>query len=178
VQPYRSKGRIPKASRSRWVISGVRSSEVVTRIWGESRRGQDAMQADAHGGGALAAEMGGAGAAEQGQPLAGHAGPQPRPGEGTQELGADRPPAGGVVDEQARATRGPAGRQHYPVAVQIQLVTGQLSDPVEQLVTAQARVADQLVEVFHEQGLVQHREALKLDRAVAEGAGLGEPPAR
>jgi hypothetical protein len=60
--------------------------------------------------------------------------------------------------------------------VQVQLVTGQLADPVEQLVAAQARVTDELVEVLHEQGPVEHGEALELDRAVAEGAGLGLPP--
>jgi hypothetical protein len=91
-------------------------------------------------------------------------------------LGAGRSPAGGVVDEQARAARGSAGH-HHPVAVQVQLVTGQLADPVQQLVPAQSWVTDQLVEVFHEQGLVDHGEALKLDRAVAESAGLGEPAA-
>ena len=133
------------------------------------------MQADGQGGGALAADVGGGGAAEHGHPLAGQAGPQPRPAGAAQELGADRPPAGGVVDEQARAARGSAG-QHDPVAVQVQLVTGQPACPVQQLVTAQARVTDQLVEVLHEQGLVEHGEALELDRAVAEGAGLGQPP--
>ena len=29
--------------------------------------------------------------------------------------------------------------------------------------------------MFHEQGLGEHGEALQLDRAVAEGAGLGQP---
>ena len=31
--------------------------------------------------------------------------------------------------------------------------------------------------MLHEQRLVEHGEALKLDRAVAKGAGLGQPPA-
>src|SRR4029453_10070435 len=30
--------------------------------------------------------------------------------------------------------------------------------------------------MLHEQGLVEHGEALELDWAVAEGAGLGQPP--
>jgi hypothetical protein len=85
------------------------------------------------------------------------------------------------ASRRGRTRTGPAGRRtaghHRPVAVQIQLVTGHLSDPVEQLVPAQAGVTDQLVEVLHEQGLVQHRQALELDRAVAEGAGLVEPAA-
>ena len=90
----------------------------------------------------------------------GRLGRRPAQLEAAQELGADRPPAGGVVDEQARAARGSAG-QHHPVAVQVQLVTGQPADPVQQLVTAQAWVTDQLVEVLHEQGLVEHGQALR-----------------
>jgi hypothetical protein len=31
--------------------------------------------------------------------------------------------------------------------------------------------------MLHEQGLVEHGQALELHRPVAEGAGLGEPPA-
>ena len=91
------------------------------------------------------------------------------------EPGRDRPPAGGVVDEQARPARGSAG-QHHPVAVQVELVPGHLADPVQQLVAAQARVADQLVEVLHQQGLVEHGQVRQVDRAVAERAGLGELP--
>ena len=90
-------------------------------------------------------------------------------------MGADRPPPGGVVDEQARAAGGAAG-EHHPVAIQIKLVTGHLGDPVQQLVAAQARVADQVVEVLHEQRSVKHGQALELDRAVAQGAGLGQLP--
>jgi hypothetical protein len=134
------------------------------------------VQADRHGGRPLTGEVGGGGAAEPGHPLAGQAGPQTRPAGAAHELGADRPPAGGIIDEQARAARGSAGQQH-PVAAQVQLVSGHLADPVQELVAAQPRVTDQLVEVLHEQGLVEHGQAPKLHRALAERAGLGEPPA-
>jgi hypothetical protein len=99
------------------------------------RQAQGAMEADRHGGRDLAADVGRGGTAEQGQPLAGQAGPQARPAGAAQDLGADRPPAGRVVDEQARPARGSAGH-HHPVAVQKQLVPGHLADPVQQLVTA------------------------------------------
>ena len=89
------------------------------------------------------------------------------------EPGHDRPPAGGVVDEQAWSAGGSAG-QHHPVAVQVELVPGHLPDPVQQLVAAQARVADQLVEVLHKQGPAEYGQARQVDRAVAERAGFGE----
>ena len=134
------------------------------------------MQADCQGGRPLTGDVGGGGTAEEGQPLAGQAGPQTRPGGAAHELGADRPPPDRVVDEQARPPRGAAGQRHS-VAVQAQLIMGQLSNPVQQLVAAQARVAHQLVEVPHEEGLVEHGQTLKLHGALTERAGLGQPAA-
>ena len=91
------------------------------------------------------------------------------------EPGRDRPPAAGVVDEQAWPARGSAGQQH-PVAVQVELVPGHLADPVQQLVAVQARVADQLVEVLHQQGPGEYRQVRQVEGLVAERAGFGEPP--
>ena len=119
--------------------------------------------------------MGGAGAADERDPLAWQGGSQPGPGGGAQELAADGSPAGGVVDEQARAAGGSAG-QHHPVAVEVELVAGHPRGPVQQLVAAQPRVADQLVEVLHQVGLVQHGQTRELDGFVADRTGVGEAP--
>jgi hypothetical protein len=41
----------------------------------------------------------------------------------------------------------------------------------------QPGVTDEFVEVLHEQDLVEYGQSLQLDRFLARGAGLGEPPA-
>ena len=58
----------------------------------------------------------------------GRVGRRPVPGSAAREPGRDRPPAGGVVDEQARPAGGPAG-QHHSVAVQVELVAGRSARP-------------------------------------------------
>ena len=85
----------------------------------------------------------------------GRVGPQAFPGRAAQQPGQDRPPAGGVVDVQARSAGGSAG-QHHSVAVQVELVAGDSPDPVQQFVASQSGVAHQLVEVLHQERLVEH----------------------
>jgi hypothetical protein len=86
--------------------------ERLDQLWQRQgdRQGQDPMQTDRQGGRPLTGDVGGGGAAEHRHPLARQAGPQPRPAGAAHELGADRPPADRVVDEQARAARGSAGQ--------------------------------------------------------------------
>ena len=143
-------------------------------VWERQRDGygEDAVHADPYRG-CLAADVGGAGGADEGHSLAWQGGSQAVPGSATQEPGRDRSPAGGVVDEQARPAGGPAG-QHHSVAVQVELVAGRPPDPVQQLVTSQARVADQFVKVLHQERPVEHGQARQLNWSVTERAGLGE----
>jgi hypothetical protein len=58
---------------------GLELVERLDQLWeGQGdRQAEDAMEADRHGGRALAADVGGGGAAEQGQPLAGRLGRSP-----------------------------------------------------------------------------------------------------
>ena len=130
------------------------------------------MQATPQGG-CLAADMRGLGGAYKGHSLAWQGRTQARPGGAAHEPGPDRPPTGGVVDEQARSAGRPAG-QHHSVAVEVELVAGRPADPVQQFVASQARVTDQLIEVLHEERPVEHGQARQLDWAVTQRAGLGE----